>query len=267
MGKNPAFLFYPADWERDMGEHPLEIRGAWITICCALWWSETRGKSSKTLTNWSRVLGAGNKKSLTIIKYLNDAGIGDVDNSNGIITISSRRMLRDQNISEIRKRAALVGGDKTRNEFGRFAGKDVQQNIQQTSEQKSRSSVSVSVSKDKEKKPSDNLSSTNPNDGFFLNQETKNTLAQLLTKYPSFPAAKFIGIALNQKKHPDAILYALKETLTKCKGIDPGKYFLTILEQKSGNFYEDEHTKKSQEFKTDFAGIAEKLKEIRGKGS
>ena len=24
MGKNPCFLFYPADWDRDMGYHPLD---------------------------------------------------------------------------------------------------------------------------------------------------------------------------------------------------------------------------------------------------
>jgi len=100
------------------------------------------------------------------------------------------------------------------------------------------------------------------NDGLFLNQETKETLAQLLTKYPTFPSAKLIGIAIGQKKHPDAILYALKETLAKAN-TNPGEYFLKTLNRKSGDLYADEHTKKSQEFKADFAGIAEKLKRIQ----
>jgi hypothetical protein len=124
MGKNPAFLFYPGDWERDMGEHPLEIRGAWITICCALWWSDSKGKATKTLTNWARVLRVGEKKGLSIIQYLKDSEIAEVDIQNQGITISSRRMIRDREISESRRQAALAGGDKPRDGRGRFAGQD-----------------------------------------------------------------------------------------------------------------------------------------------
>ncbi len=111
MGKNPAFQFYPGDWERDLKEHPLEIRGAWITICCSLWWGEERGKSKKPLTNWSRVLGVPERKSLSIINYLNEAGIADINNDNGLIEISCRRMLRDEKIRGIRKITGSLGGN------------------------------------------------------------------------------------------------------------------------------------------------------------
>ncbi|MDI6755325.1 MAG: hypothetical protein QME78_13140 [Thermodesulfobacteriota bacterium] len=111
MGKNPAFQFYPGDWDRDLKEHSLEIRGAWITICCALWWGEERGKLKKPLTNWARVLGVGDKKSLSIITYLNKAGIADINSNNEGIEISCRRMLRDEKIREIRKKVGSLGGN------------------------------------------------------------------------------------------------------------------------------------------------------------
>ena len=78
MGKAPAFQFYPSDWTRDLEEHPLEIEGAWIRICCKLWWEEKRGTATKTLTQWARILHSGEKKSLSIVAYLFKHRIADV---------------------------------------------------------------------------------------------------------------------------------------------------------------------------------------------
>ncbi len=256
MGKNPAFQFYPADWERDLGEHPLEIRGAWITICCALWWSETPGHDTKTLAQWAKILRENQKKTEKILNYFTHTRIGDLVNQNGNITITSRRMVRDEYIRKIRKEAGEKGGNPVLKKGHDLLNQTSNQNASKSQPLHLQSSSSSSLLKEKE--PSDRLSLA-----LSFNQETQDALIKLQTKYPQFPAAKLMGIALYQKKHPDAILYALKETLAKCKGIDPGKYFLKILEEKSGNLYEDEHTKKSQKFKADFAGIAEKLKRIQ----
>jgi hypothetical protein len=109
--KAPAFQFYPADWQRDLSEHPLEIEGAWIRICCSLWWSDTPGKSAKPLTNWARVMRVGEKKSLSIITYLLNQNIAEVDIQNTTITISSRRMIKDEYIRNIRRNAGNMGGN------------------------------------------------------------------------------------------------------------------------------------------------------------
>lgn len=109
--KSPAFQFYPGDWQRDLSEHPLEIEGAWIRICCALWWSETPGKSTKPLTNWARVLRVGEKKSLSIITYLLNQNIAEVIIQNSTITISSRRMIKDEYIRNVRRNSGLQGGN------------------------------------------------------------------------------------------------------------------------------------------------------------
>jgi hypothetical protein len=111
MGKNPAFLFYPADWQRDLEEHPLEIEGAWIRICCKLSWEEPRGSATKTLTQWSRIMRVGEKKSLAIIEYLLNQNIADVIIQNSSITITSRRMVRDEYIKNIRRSAGSKGGN------------------------------------------------------------------------------------------------------------------------------------------------------------
>jgi hypothetical protein len=110
-GKNPAFLFYPGDWERDLDEHPLEIEGAWIRICCKLWWSETRGSASKTLDQWSRVLRVTPKKTERILEYLSQHSIATLVKQNLTITITSSRMVRDEHIRTVRKEAGSKGGN------------------------------------------------------------------------------------------------------------------------------------------------------------
>ena len=37
MGKNPCFLFYPTDWDRDMGYHPLDKPASKAYIECNEW--------------------------------------------------------------------------------------------------------------------------------------------------------------------------------------------------------------------------------------
>ena len=101
-GKPPAFQFYPNDWTRDLEEHPLEIEGAWIRICCKLWYSDTQGELSKTLTQWSKILRISEDKTKELLDYIEAEKIGNVKrevsvSSNGRITIASRRMIKDDN--------------------------------------------------------------------------------------------------------------------------------------------------------------------------
>lgn len=104
MSKAPSFQFYPNDWSHDLEEHPLEIEGAWIRICCKLWWSETRGKMTRTLEQWSRLLGIPQNLCEDIFTYILTWKIGDVEqNGNGQITVTSRRMFRAFTESEFNR--------------------------------------------------------------------------------------------------------------------------------------------------------------------
>lgn len=116
MGKLPAFLFYPNDWSRDLEEHPLEIEGAWIRLCCKLWYSETRGKMTRTIEQWERILHSDAETVIRIFEYLKEQRIAEVEMvipsntlteksedvtlcnapCNGNVTVISRRMIRDE---------------------------------------------------------------------------------------------------------------------------------------------------------------------------
>lgn len=109
MGKNPAFQFYPSDWQRDLDDHPLEIEGAWIRICGRLFWTE--GTATKSLQEWSRILRKNEKKTEKILQYLGDKNIADLLNQNGLFTITSRRMVRDAYIRKVRKISGIKGGN------------------------------------------------------------------------------------------------------------------------------------------------------------
>ena len=110
MGKNPAFQFYPSDWTRDLDDQDLEVEGAWIRICCRLWWSQ--GKATKTLREWSNILRTHPNKTGVILKTLLTKSIcgGEyLDNQN--ITIISRRMVKDIKLSEVRRAVGSMGGN------------------------------------------------------------------------------------------------------------------------------------------------------------
>jgi hypothetical protein len=115
MGKNPAFQFYPSDWSRDLEEHPLEIEGSWIRIMCKLWWSETPGKSTKTLEQWSRILSVDLAACERILAYLKSENIGTIHGEmmtpDSKITVICRRMVRDHEFREIRRKCGKLGGN------------------------------------------------------------------------------------------------------------------------------------------------------------
>uniref|UniRef100_A0A6H1ZZM1 Uncharacterized protein n=1 Tax=viral metagenome TaxID=1070528 RepID=A0A6H1ZZM1_9ZZZZ len=110
MGKLPAFPFYPNDWARDLEEHPLEIEGAWIRICCKLWWSDKRGSVTKALQQWARILREPLGKTLYILQYLQSENIGNIKpdlkklsenpDCNVSVTVESRRMVNDEKVRE-----------------------------------------------------------------------------------------------------------------------------------------------------------------------
>ncbi len=96
MGKAPAFQFYPNDWSRDLEEHPLEVEGAWIRICCKLWWSDTRGELTRTYDQWGRILRVDTDHATRILTYLGQYHICDISvTDNAEVTVRSRRMYNE----------------------------------------------------------------------------------------------------------------------------------------------------------------------------
>lgn len=166
MGKNPAFLFYPSDWTRDLDDLDLEIEGAWIRILCRLWWSPERGQTTKSLKEFARILRKTEKKTLKILQILikKEVASGDLlDNQN--ITIISRRMIKDVKISKIRQEVGKLGGNP-----GLLKIKEKRKNlVNQTDNQNDQSSVSVSVSSSVS---NNNIKDIYSNIISYLNQKT-----------------------------------------------------------------------------------------------
>lgn len=112
MSKNPAFQFYPSDWTRDLDDLDLEIEGAWIRICCRLWWSDIQGEMTKSLREWSNILRKNNQKTIKILKILIEKGVADGTIFDAKkITIINRRMTKDRVLREIRKESGSLGGN------------------------------------------------------------------------------------------------------------------------------------------------------------
>jgi hypothetical protein len=112
MGKNPSFPFYPADWTRDLDDLDIQIEGAWIRIVCRLWWASPIGTANKPLKEWSRILRKTERKTIEILKILIEKGVASgcvLDNQN--ITITSRRMRRSSELSELRRKVGSLGGN------------------------------------------------------------------------------------------------------------------------------------------------------------
>lgn len=109
MGKPPAFQFYVLDWMRDTRILSLAAKGAWIDLLCAMWHSETRGKLSMSIKNYSRLIGATEEKTKAVIQELIDMKICDtitlplhvmdgnenVQKCNGDVTLINRRMVKE----------------------------------------------------------------------------------------------------------------------------------------------------------------------------
>ncbi|MDP2218503.1 MAG: hypothetical protein Q8J68_14595 [Methanolobus sp.] len=104
MGKNPAFLFYPSDWQRDLDEHSLEIEGAWIRICCRLWWAPQRGRLTLTQERWATILRTDIDAANRIIDcLLNEKIASGQRDYHGYVTLWSRRIIKDEKEREFNR--------------------------------------------------------------------------------------------------------------------------------------------------------------------
>jgi len=92
----PFYKMFPTDWNRDLEEHPLEIEGAWIRICNKLWFSSTRGRLTKTIKQWARILRVDEKETERILRYLRTEKIGSIRFCNVNVTVVSRRQIREE---------------------------------------------------------------------------------------------------------------------------------------------------------------------------
>ena len=245
--KAPAFQFYVMDWSTDLDDHPLEIEGAWIRICCKLWRAENRGELIKSVVQWSRILRIDIQKTKEILNYISNEKIGDVTPRNVLeienntkITVKSRRMVRERIDRENnRLRQARWRGKKKDN------GKRNERITPPTS-----TSSSTSPSSSTGQGPVKNL-----NRGVYLNGIVKKmqTLDEIQIKKPGNKKINiwaWVNSSVASGGHPKAIDYSLEHLILKWGTVkDPWPYITAIFQMQNGNFWEQEHIYQSTEFK------------------
>lgn len=116
MSKLPAFQFYPGDWRKDAGVQALNFhdRGVWFEILCFMHESEQRGKlllNGRPMSEsaLSKLLGLDNQILTTTLTTLLEYGVVSKCVSTG--ALMSRRMVRDEEIREVRKSCGKLGGN------------------------------------------------------------------------------------------------------------------------------------------------------------
>lgn len=108
MAKLPYMPFYVADYLRDTRCLSLAARGVWMDLLCALWNAPTRGKKTLTMAGWAGEIGKGLDEVTPLIEELNALEIFTMKrDGNGLVTLMSRRMCRDEKVRELsRKRVS-----------------------------------------------------------------------------------------------------------------------------------------------------------------
>lgn len=116
MSKLPAIQFYPNDWRSDVGVQSLSYhdRGVWLEILCLMHGSAQRGKlllNGKPMPTevLARLLGLDKQKLEQTISNLLSFGVASIDDETG--ALMNRRMVKDEEIRQIRKKAGKKGGN------------------------------------------------------------------------------------------------------------------------------------------------------------
>ena len=114
--KLPAIQFYPGDWKKDLGVQALdmECRGIWFEMLLLMHDSEERGKlilngqpmTSKQIAN---ALGIGEGQFNEASSKILANGVADFKQN----TWSCRKMIRAENLRQIRTNAGFLGGRNT----------------------------------------------------------------------------------------------------------------------------------------------------------
>jgi hypothetical protein len=241
MGKAPAFQFYPNDWIRDLDAHSLEIEGAWIRVCCKMWWAPQRGRLTLSLDMWARVLRTTPQEAERIIDYILNEKIGDGKKEyNNYITLISRRMLRDEK-------------DRHNNRLRQRRYQEKKQDNINITDDKQNSNVpssssSSSSSSDKDKKApielptKEEIQEASP---IKTASDTEDVCKRIYNEKIFPEVFAFKNKMLKAKKNEKAILHALHRCYL-LKPDDPWAYCKKILDVEDGNYNERDYQRDSQ---------------------
>ena len=94
--QNSRMSFVVPDYLRDTRCLSLAARGAWMDILCTLWQAKPRGSKTLTLVSWAGEIGKPVLEVEPILAELRDHRVAEFIDRQGLITIASRRMIRER---------------------------------------------------------------------------------------------------------------------------------------------------------------------------
>ncbi len=113
--KLPWIKFEVLEWMRDTRPLSLASKGAWMDIICALHGSQNRGTLTLPVVGWARLLGASIDQVEAVIAELSNMQTANIAReANGDVTVSCRRMLRDDLTREQTRQRVKNHRDKKR---------------------------------------------------------------------------------------------------------------------------------------------------------
>jgi hypothetical protein len=267
MSKLPAFQFYPADWRKDPGVQALGYfeRGVWFEILCLMHESEQRGKlllNGKPMPNeaLARLLGLDKQILTKALSVLLDYGVASYDQQNALI---SRRMVRDEQIRQIRTEAGKLGGNPNLvNQNPTKTKKEVNQNSTPSS------SSSSSTTKEKEsnsyelpKKAAKAAATPKQTDDEFLDELKDNSVYEQINVIKEYGKAQVWCKTNNRQLTKKFFVNWLNriQTPMEIKNSEVAKN--GIVQKHNGNGYQDAGTRNAQRINNTNALIDELLKQ------
>jgi len=165
MIKRPSFQFYPSDWLRDTALRSCSIgaRGLWMDMICYMHEGNPYGYlkvGDKVILpdNLARMVGQTLPEVEGWLLELNQAGVYDLIDG----AIVSRRMVKDENLRNIRALGGKLGGNPAL---------------------KVKDKVNLKVEKEVKQKPTPSSSSSSSSSNIFIDEEKQKKKA---TQIPEF---------------------------------------------------------------------------------
>ena len=98
--KMPFLQFYPADWAADTRILSLSARGAWLELICAMYVRGRTDTVSGTPERLAGLIGCTKDEFLSALEELKSNDIADIEECNGVVTVTCRRFREEKNERE-----------------------------------------------------------------------------------------------------------------------------------------------------------------------
>lgn len=249
MGKAPAFQFYPGDWIQDTRILTPLTRGVWIDMLCFMWRSEERGTISGSVDQLARLLSCTRQEIETAINELSVTRNADVTKCNDVVTVTNRRMARE----EKERKNTRLRVEKHRNKLCNAACNGISNDIVTVPS----SSSSSFALESKDSKAAFNelddlikILKPEPPDHEDVEREIIMEMAPALVKDITVSIVNQLSLDGFKKAHEwvqgqthmnaRAVLHTLKQC-QKYHPANPWAYCDKILKIENGNFNEQEH--------------------------